>query len=153
MVPGNISIDKILAKGVRLDDLNVAIVIESGELGRKPRNENWKAEFDIKGMVRGLRVPLGHAAKEFKKKGDVDIDGNVLRDADEGWYYLWYRGLHLLCGQEGSVGKIYLKRPSFETDRCKGLTFKKSHKAIVQLPPGHPDDPTFPDLPAFTNVS
>ena len=84
MVPGNNSIDKIPAKGVRLDDMNVAIVIESGELARKQRNENWKAEFDMKEMVRGLRVPLGHAAKEFKKKGDVDIDGNVLEDADEG---------------------------------------------------------------------
>lgn len=68
MVPGNKSIDKIPAKGVRLDDLNVAIVIESGELGRKQRNENWKAEFDIKGMVRGLRVPFGHAAKEFRRR-------------------------------------------------------------------------------------
>lgn len=51
-------------------------------------------------MVRGLRVPLGHAAKAYKKAGDVDIDGNVLEAEDEGWYYLWHRGLHMLGGQE-----------------------------------------------------
>ena len=31
--------------------------------------------------------------------GDTDRQGNV--DTEQGWYYKWYRGIHLLCGEEG----------------------------------------------------
>ena len=70
-------------------------------------------------------MPLGHAAKAFKKAGDKDIDGNVLTDEDEGWYYLWHRGLHMLGGQEFVEARLCLKRPAFEKDRRTGMTFKK----------------------------
>ena len=88
-------------------------------------------------MVRGLRVPLGNAAKQYKRAGDQDLDGNVLKKEDEGWYYMWYRGLHLLCGKEGLDAKIYLKRPAFETIRCAGLGWKKGYRAVIQRPAGY----------------
>ena len=27
--------------------------------------------------------------------------GNTIEEGEQGWYYLWWRGIHLLCGEEG----------------------------------------------------
>ena len=129
------SVDQIPKAGVRLDDLTVAFL--SQKLSGRALNSYWQSEFDQNGMVRGLRVPLGHAAKEYKRAGDRDLDGNVLTEQDEGWYYMWYRGLHLLFGKEGLDAQIYLKRPAFETIRCHGLGWKKSYPAVIQHAPGY----------------
>ena len=51
-------------------------------------------------MTRASRVPLGHAVKEWKSVGDKDIDGNTIAKGEEGFYYLWHRGLQMLGGQE-----------------------------------------------------
>lgn len=99
--------------GVRLHDMHVAIVIESGEFSKKQLNEYWRAEFDANGMTRGLRNPLGHAAKAYKKEGDVDIEGHILKAEDKGWYYLWHRGLHMLGGTGGFERGRLLKTPQF----------------------------------------
>lgn len=94
------------------------------------------------GMTRGLRVPLGHAAKVFKDVGQKDVAGNILGEGEQGYYYLWHKGLHLLCGKEGLDAGVYLKRPSLETPICEGLGWKKSGRAVIQLPTGHPADST-----------
>ena len=140
-------------RGVRLDDLTIALV--SGKFTSKELHSAWKAEFGANGMVRTARVPLGHAAKVFKTEGDVDVDGYVLKKEDEGWYYLWHKGLHLLCGEEGLKANIYMVRPSREKPRGDGsLGFKRGFKAVVQLAPGHRDDPTFKGLmPEFAMLS
>ena len=153
MIPDVKSVKEIPTEGGRLDDLHVAIVIDSGALSKKQLNQYWKAEFDVNGMVRGLRVPLGHAAKAYKKAGDVDIYGNILETEDEGWYYLWHKGLHMLGGQESLDAGIYKKRPAFEEDLCTGTTFKKAFPAVLQYPPGHADDATFEDMPSYTKLT
>lgn len=61
----------------------------------------------------------------------------ALRD---GWYYLWFRGLHLLCGEEGR--EQYTHRPSFEDLYEETVTWELDKFAMVQLHPGHPDDTT-----------
>lgn len=153
IIPSVTLAKEIPKEGVRLDDNTVALVIESGDFRKKELNEMWKGEFDSKGMVRGLRVPLGHAAKRYKQQGDMDMEGNVLDAGEEGWYYLWYRGLHFLCGQEGLDAGIYLKRPAHEVDLCSGLTWFKSSRAIQQFAPGDPADLTFKQFPAFTKLT
>lgn len=151
MVPSTLTTDHIPHRGVRLDDMHVAIVLESGKYSRRQLGTFWQGEFDKKGMTRASRVPLGHAAKKWKNVGDVDIDGNVLQEGEEGWYYLWHRGLQLLGGQECLDDGLYLQRPSHETDRCAGTTWKKGFRAAIQLPAGHRNDSTFEamSLPDF----
>lgn len=137
-------VDDIPLGGVRLDDMTVAFVINN--CAQKQLKERWPAEFDTHAMVRGRRLPLGHAAKEFKREGDKDIDGNVLTKDQEGWFYMWYKGLHELSGQEGLNHKTYKKRPAFEKIRCSGLTWKITSRANVQMASGDPRDPTFSAL-------
>ena len=145
MIPTCRTASSVPDKGIRLDDLTVALVGTEGYSNEKLVSA-WRAEFDEKGMVRASRVPLGHAAKVFCKEGDVDLDGHILSKGEEGWYYQWYKGLQLLCGQEGLKAGRYLQRPARERRRVKGLGFKRGCKAVVQLEPGHRDDGTFKDL-------
>ena len=149
VLPG-VDVKDLPTRGVRLDDNTVALVI--GKYSRKVLNENWKAEFDIRGMTRGLRVPLGHAAKLFKNVGDKDLEGNVLGVGEEGYYYLWHKGLHLLCGKEGLDGGVYTKRPAFEEPICEGLGWKKSSRALVQLPAGHRNDGTMESIEGYDEL-
>ncbi|KAL8735848.1 MAG: hypothetical protein Q9181_002677 [Wetmoreana brouardii] len=121
--------------GIRLDDLTVSKVLISS-FRRHQLTEYWQGEFDQQAMVRATRVPLGHAAKEYKNVGDVDIDGNILAEGQQGWYYLWWAGLHLLCGKEGLDAGMYMVRPSFEKKRVPTFGWKISHKAVIQAAPG-----------------
>ena len=139
--PNITSASEVPKRGVRLDDWTVAFVAKHCE--RKALNTNRTAEFDQNAMVRAMQVPLGHASKAFKRMGETDLNGHVLTQGEEGFYYDWYHGLHLLCGKEGLDAKVFLKRPSFEVPLCSGVGFKVTAKAVVQLPSGHPDDPTF----------
>lgn len=122
MLPAVQDIEQIPTRGVRLDDQHIAIVLESSEFSKKQLTTNWQGEFDKNGMTRASRVPLGHAAKAYKNVGDRDIDGKVLREGEEGWYYLWHRGLQMLGGQESLDANIYRQRPSFEKDLYTGIT-------------------------------
>ena len=56
------------------------------------------------------------------EKGQLDISGKPVRR--EGCFYAWYRGLQILCGDDG-LENPFLVRPSFEKLMCKGLTFKR----------------------------
>ena len=149
VLPG-VDVEDVPTRGVRLDDNTVALVI--GKCSKKALNENWKAEFDMAGMTRGLRVPLGHAAKVFKNVGDKDLEGHILSEGEEGYYYLWHKGLHLLCGKEGLDGGIYKKRPAFEEPICAGLGWKKSARALIQLPAGHPNDSTMNNIKGYDKL-
>ncbi|KAL9576408.1 MAG: hypothetical protein Q9212_007124 [Teloschistes hypoglaucus] len=121
--------------GVRLDDLTVSKVLGSS-LRRLELNKYWQSEFDRNAMVRATCVPLGHAAKAFKKVGDIDTDGNIIAEGQQGWYYLWWTGLHLLCGKEGLDAGMYMVRPSFEKKRVPTFSWKISHRAVIQSAPG-----------------
>ncbi len=59
----------------------------------------------------------------------------------------------MLGSQESLDADMYLKCPSFEVDLCTGVTFKKSHRARIQLEPGHPDAGLFYDKPGFLHLS
>lgn len=75
---------------------------------------------------------FGHAAKRWVSAGDVDLDGNVATEADEGYYYLWWKGLQVLMGKEGHDAGMYMVRPSWELDQQTGFSFKLTHRAVVQ---------------------
>ncbi|KAL9011170.1 MAG: hypothetical protein Q9173_003964 [Seirophora scorigena] len=122
---------KIPKRGVRLDDLTVALVLGVIDCP-KSLNEWWPGEFDVNDMPKAERIPLGHAAKMWVSAGDVDSDGNVATEADEGYYYLWWKGLQVLMGQEGHDAGMYMVRPSWELDEQTGFSFKLTHRAVVQ---------------------
>ena len=46
-------------------------------------------------------------------------------------------------GKEGLDVDRYWVRPSFEDFKCRGLDFKRSDWAEIQMAPEDPDDPTF----------
>ncbi|KAL8644239.1 MAG: hypothetical protein Q9210_007355 [Variospora velana] len=123
---------KIPKRGVRLDDKTMALVLPV--VGAKERNEWWPGEFDHNGMPRATRIPLGQAAKMWVSAGDVDVDGHVATEGDQGYYYLWWKGLQVLMGKEGHDAGLYMVRPSWELDECDGFGFKLSHRAVVQAP-------------------
>ena len=141
MNPMVTTVDDIPVKGVRLDDMTVALVLD--KCGQKTLSENWPAEFDAQGMIRATRVPLGYAAKTWEEEGAVDVDRNVVPVGGAGYYYKWWRGLHCLMGKEGLDANKYLIRPSYETFKCAGFGFKISSKAEIQLASGDPADKTF----------
>lgn len=122
--------DRIPKRGVRLDDMTVALVLETiaspGKL-----HKWWPAEFDHLGMPRATRVPLGYAAKMWVSAGQRDVEGKVATKEDEGYYYLWWKGLQVLMGKEGHDAQLYKIRPSWEKDKCPGFGFKLTHKAVV----------------------
>ena len=133
MDPGVTDITTIPTAGVRLDDLSISRVIPVGKASWL--NRSWPAEFDLKGMIRATRVPLGYAAKTWVNVGDRDVDGNVAQEGEQGWFYLWWGSIHLLCGDEGLKHGIYKIRPSFEMLRGQ-LGWKKGYRCVVQVGPG-----------------
>ena len=151
MNPAIETFDDIPTSGVRLDDMTVAFVMIRCTL--KTLYANWPADFDLEGMIRARRVPLGHAAKFWKAEGDVDVDGNVVPKGEAGYYYKWWRGLHCLCGKEGLDRNLYMIRPYNEKFKCLGFGFKVSSRAIIQLPSDDPRDPTFTSATSFAASS
>ena len=141
MNPGQPEIEEIPFPGIRLDDRTAARALDG--LKRKSLHARWPTEFDTNGMIRATRIPLGHAAKNLVEVGDTDVDGNAVEAGQEGWYYLWWGGIHCLMGKEGYDAGLYLIRPSHEDFICPGLGFKLTRKAVVQLPSGDPNDLTF----------
>lgn len=87
-------------------------------------------------MIRATRIPLGLAARMTVKVGGKDIDGDEVKEGEEGWYFKWWRGLYCLMGDEGYKKGMCLVRPSFESFRCEGWTFKKAFKAVIQAEEG-----------------
>ena len=141
MNPNLMAVSEIPTSGIRLDDMTIAFVLM--RCSQSTLHKNWPADFDARGMVKARRIPLGHAAKSWKSEGMVDIDGYVLTKAEEGFYYMWWRNIHCLCGKEGHDSKIYLIRPSHEQEGPKGFGFKVSSRAVVQLEAGESRDPNF----------
>ncbi|KAL8995827.1 MAG: hypothetical protein Q9169_004517 [Polycauliona sp. 2 TL-2023] len=134
-------------KGVRVDDYIAGKLLMSDHSNDELYGY-WPGEFDQEGMIRAMRIPLGHASKTWREVGergiDVDSDGNrkAVKQGQQGWYYDWWRGLHCLMGKEGNDAEMYWTRPSHEEFKCEGMTFKTDCKAVVQLPTGDPNDPT-----------
>ncbi|KAL8921639.1 MAG: hypothetical protein Q9172_003887 [Xanthocarpia lactea] len=141
VIDPTMTIGQLPTSGVRVDDFHAGKLLISAYTS-KILFQAWPAEFDHNGMIRATRIPLGHAAKRWRQVGETDIDGKVVQQGQEGWYYDWWRGLHCLMGKEGYDAGLYLVRPSFETFRCEGMTFKMDYKAVVQLPTDDPNDPT-----------
>ena len=110
---------------VRLDDKWIGLV--SGYFNLTILSEKWPSEFDNHGMLRAVRMPLGDPCLVWVRRGQVDIDGKAA--PRDGCYYGWYRGLQLMCGNEGLDQGLYRIRPSGENPKCKGIAFKVSHPA------------------------
>ena len=132
-------LEQIPRSGVRVDDLTASKVLL--HYSQRTLHSRWPAEFDLKGMIRSTRVPLGRAAKRWVKSGERDVEGK--RVEEEGWYYLSWGGIHTLMGKEGLDADRYWVRPSFESFKCPGLGFKRADWAEIQLAPEDPEDPTF----------
>ena len=99
--------------GVRLDDHLCGLAAIS-LIDPNTRHRYFPAEFDKKGMLRASRIPLGQASKTWRRAGERDLNGHILLDTEEGYYYDWYAGIHPLMGQEGYDRGWYLIRPSWE---------------------------------------
>lgn len=86
------------------------------------------------GMIRATRMPLDKAAKRWINIGNKDILDQKCLPGKQGWYFLRWRGLQLLCGLDANVFRI---RPSFESFVCDGLRWIKDprYKAIRQIDP------------------
>ncbi|KAL9040787.1 MAG: hypothetical protein Q9214_004344 [Letrouitia sp. 1 TL-2023] len=132
-----VEIADIPTHGVRLDDLLVAKVLESGSFTKPQLHGKWPAEFDLEGMVRARRIPLGYAAKRYVEAGEKDVDGNIVQPGEEGYYYKWWGGLHCLMGKEGQDKGLYMTRPSFEKFKIRrAMGFKIDSRAVIQKPEG-----------------
>ena len=123
--PAYFAIEETPCNSVRLDDRWVGLVGE--HFNQTVMKKKWPSEFDNAGMLRAVRVPLGDPCLVWVTQGQLDIDGNSA--PRDGCYYGWYRGLELLCGNEGLEQGLYWIRPSFEQPKCKGIAFKVSHPA------------------------
>ena len=111
----------------RIDDLTISKLIDEGKPA-KFYNSNWPIEFDKKKMIKSARMPLGFAAKMHVNKGDKDRHGNLA--TEPGWYYKWFRGIHILCGEEGVDN--YKHRPSHEDAMPNTWYFDLNFKCIFQ---------------------
>ena len=80
------------------------------------------------GMIKARRMPLGFAAKIYVQVGDIDRNGHAATQA--GWYYKWYRGLHLLYGLEGQ-GE-YKHRPDWERELSNTWYFDQDFRCVFQ---------------------
>lgn len=117
---------------VRLDGYNcgrVGVVID----GNQQRNTSFPAEFDIKGMLRATRNPLGNAYKILVSAGMKDGDGQVAVVGDEGCYYGWFHGLQPLMGKEGWDTGRYRVRPSGQTRKQEPIVWYLHSKCEIQL--------------------
>ncbi|KAL8937822.1 MAG: hypothetical protein Q9216_004235 [Gyalolechia sp. 2 TL-2023] len=136
-----IIVEHIPQSGVRLDDMAVGCVLASS-LKRMDLTKRWPAEFDVAGLPRATRAPLGHAYKIRVNVGDKDVHGYTATAADAGFYVGWWRGLQPLMGKEGLDAGSYIVRPSHEKFLCEGFGWKKGWKCQVQQPAGSANDPT-----------
>lgn len=58
--------------------------------------------------------------------------GMVVGSSQVAMYYMWWKGLHQFCGQEGAA--LFMIRPSFETPIVDSFGFKITNKAVIQTP-------------------
>jgi hypothetical protein len=128
-------------QGVRLDDYNCAEALL--RLLPTDLHLRFPSEFDMKGMLRATRNPLGHARKIFVTAGMIDGDGNVAGDADVGYHYAWFKGLQPLMGHEGWLAGLYRVRPTGEKIKCPHLTWYLHSRCVIQYSAGHQGDVTF----------
>lgn len=128
--PNLTDVNAVPTSGVRIDDLTISRVLLHFKAAKLC--ENWPADFDKQGMVRASRVPLGLAAKMWVDVGATDVNGNVVGEDQQGYYYKWYRGVHCLMGKEGMDAGMYVQRPNGEKPLCQGFGFKVDFKAVVQ---------------------
>lgn len=133
--------------GCRLDDFNCGEALMQystySDLEDHDLSKDYPAEFDVKGMLRATRNPLGNARKVFVTAGMVDGNGTTAGQGDVGYYYGWFHGLQPLMGKEGWDAGRYTVRPSGEKRKPCLMNWYLNCKCEVQLPVGHPDDPTF----------
>ena len=126
-----ITLQELPKSSVRLSDYWAATVAGAG-FSKKDPAKYWPAEFDHDAMIKAERFPLGNAAKIWVDTGSSDVDGNTVPQGQEGWYYLWYRGIHILMGEEGLDLYPYLIRTSFDAEKCEGVHSRVGFPAAVQ---------------------
>ena len=124
---GKIDAREIPRSGVGIDDLNCARLAEA--YSSKDLANIFPSEFDTNGMIRAKRYPLDDAAKVYVDAGKVDQNGEIApRSA---FYYKWYRGLQLLCGEGVRLFKV---RPSYEDKTSALFTWRVGFEAVIQEP-------------------
>lgn len=116
-----------IPRGCRLDDGTLAFLVDK-YTDRKKLHTQWPTEIDSNGMIKARRMPLGFAAKMYVQVGDIDRNGHPATQA--GWYYKWYRGLHLLCGLEGQ--EDYKHRPNWERELSNTWYFDQNFRCVFQ---------------------
>ena len=123
-------VSTIPTAGVRIDDLTISRVLT--KFTHAKLTANWPADIDKQGMPRPTRAPLGLAAKVWVSAGEADVEGNVVEEGHQGYYYRWWKGLHCLMGKEGMDSGLFVQRPTGEAPLCKGFGFKVGFRAVVQ---------------------
>ena len=115
----------------RLDDLAVGLLLTFATA--RQLHDRWPVEFDQRGMIRATRLPLGRPFKVEVKAGMKDARGLVAKPEDEGFYFGYWRGLHVLYGAEGyeAEGNQYFFRPSFETLLISAISWFLDKKAVI----------------------
>lgn len=57
--------------------------------------------WSIETVVRGRHMRMGRAVSVWVGAKKINTDGNVATKAHEGYYYGWWKGLPLLCRDDG----------------------------------------------------
>ena len=122
-------------KPVRLDDYGCYLAARDTDV--RALYQSFGSEFDRYCNIRATRVPLGNAAKKFCDVGDVDMDGKIVEFGEHGWYYLWWRGIHLLCGREGLQAGMYRVRAA-NFERSLPGTYFGVYQYLVCVLNDHP---------------
>ncbi|KAK0513179.1 hypothetical protein JMJ35_004165 [Cladonia borealis] len=91
--------------------------------------------FSRAGQVYQKRVPLGFASKIYVNDGEKDMNGHVVAEGDEGWYYRWWCGIYCLMGDEGYIAGLHMVRGFWTTPVMtygSRPSFKVGAKAVIQ---------------------
>lgn len=106
-------ISNIPTSAVKLNDLIIFKVIFFKKA--KYLNKRWSAEFDRASIIRATRTSMRIAVKIWINAKEEDVKSKIISAKQAEWYYLWWRGLHMLCGKEGQNAGIYKIKLNFET--------------------------------------
>ena len=75
---------------------------------------------------------MGHPARIYVEETNKDVNGREAGFGHHGWYYKWWRGIHLLCGEEG-FDEDFQIRPSHEDLKPMNWAWKRESYCVKQL--------------------
>ena len=115
-----------------IDDYNLGKLLDSCNTPQdwKRLHDQFPSQIDSKGMPKARTLPLGFASKTWVIKGTKDRPGNKASKDQEGWYYRWLWGLHILCEEKGI--QRYMIRPSFEDKMKEKWSYDLDYACVLQ---------------------